>query len=145
MDYEGTYEVIQHTRNNSGCETSGSGVDSGDKFFRLEERDGQLRYYTCTSTTECDEFANDTRSLDQREGDDWFKLVAAAEDGTDTCELQVVERRAQPAQNGIELTREKRNTLYQMPNFACTEDEARDKRDELECTEIETIIAVTAQ
>ncbi|MGM0558585.1 MAG: hypothetical protein ACQEVA_19525 [Myxococcota bacterium] len=143
-DFEGTYEVIQHTRNNSGCEVSGGAVAGGDSHFRLQERDGQLAYYACTSAAECEDFANDTRSFDERDGDDWVKVTANADERSDTCDLQVVERRLGPATNGIRLTREKRERLYQMPDFECTQQEAIARSAELECTETETIIAVPA-
>lgn len=142
MDYEGTYEVIQHTRNNSGCETAGSAVETGDPYFRLDERGGTLTYTRCSSATECEEFANDTRSLDERQGDAWVKTISAASGDSDMCELQFVERRAEPARNGIRLSRQKLEGSYEMPGFACTSDSALERVEELECSETETIIAV---
>ncbi len=142
MDYEGTYEVIQHTRNNTGCASVGSAVESGDPYFRLEERSGRLAYIGCSSATECEEFANDTLSLDERKGDVWVKTIPSSSGGSDMCELQFVERRAEPARNGIRLSRQKLEGSYETPDFACTDEVARERADELECSETETIIAV---
>jgi hypothetical protein len=145
MDYEGTYEVIQHTRNTSGCDGGGTGVDGGDSYFKLEERGGRLAYFACSSATECEDIANDTRSLQQQDGDVWLKTVPSADETGSTCELQVVERRAEPAQNGIRLTRQKYSASYDTPDFECTESAAADRRDELECTETESLIAVPVE
>jgi hypothetical protein len=43
------------------------------------------------------------------------------------------------------LTREKRERLFQMPDFDCTTDIARERVEELECVETETIIAVPVE
>lgn len=140
---EGTYEVINHTRNNTGCEQAGrEEVSERDAFFRLEERDGQLRYYACESAETCDTFANDTRTLDEESGEGWMKQIPSATQTNSVCELGLIERRAEPDRNGVRLSRQGYRLRVDEAGFECVDEAVLARRAELECVETETIIAV---
>jgi len=89
--FEGTYQVVHHTRNQEGCDAQGPEVTDGDRYFQLKAEDffgaTILGYHTCTSPTDCEESSNLFRSFAKLDGQ-WRMETSTASTGDDvTCSL----------------------------------------------------------
>lgn len=89
--FEGTYQVVHHTRNEEGCDAEGPEVTDGDRYFQLKAEDffgaTILGYHACTSPTDCAESMNLFRSFAKFDGE-WRTETSTASTSDDiTCLL----------------------------------------------------------
>lgn len=167
--FEGTYQVLQHTRNDSDCDSEGDLVTNGADYFRYtfaEEGDGyRLAYQSCSSPEECSENISATRSLTDcmshsesedelqdcvesdygSEDNQWSHADVYDEHEIDACEIEVDERIA--TLNGEELRIERHRyagNVSRESDEQCGEEFGLEHRDELECIVYEVIVAVPA-
>ena len=143
--FEGTYEVISHTRNTDGCNAEGEAFD-GDSYFRLARVDGgnRLAYYPCDGPDNCDDIANSTKSFSTRNEDEWRNMLWAGNDSGSMCILQLTERILTSDSNGIRIERRVFSKTYEDSEVECEGEAAESRRDELECQVYEKLIAVPA-
>lgn len=143
-DFEGTYQVIQHTRNTAGCDMQGPPFN-GDEFFRLTESGSELRYFACESAGDCESTFNVTNSFEEFDGQRWSKETRSVSQSRTHCAVTITERVATMESGDVRIqTHVFEGEIERELSQDCTEQFVRDHRDELTCSQFDSVLAVPA-
>jgi hypothetical protein len=142
--FEGTYQMLVHTRNTDGCE-EGTPFE-GDDYFQLTESDGSLNYQTCEAVGDCSSSVNTSKSFAVQDGDGWRNIDIQAVDVRLGCDVTLIERTAEL--NNGDLSIEQRTfegEVERQQGEDCTDELISNNRGSLSCERYEVVVAVPAE
>lgn len=144
--YAATYEVLQHTRNTSGCDSEGRTIE-GERYFKLTDDGGSLGYHMCTSATECSEPVNQTKSFGRKDGDNWIGEIIEADPRRGACAVQYTKGELRPdGDKGVRIeTHSYSGEVARDPSVDCDEQFVRDNVAALNCDQRDIVIAVPVE
>lgn|GEM_PF-3402543 len=147
-DLSGLYEVTYHTFSADNCDVEGDAVDTPlyfrmdkDKFFGVDI----FTFSGCDSATDpdCNSPAMLVSSFTQPIDNGWKGVVSYTSwSGTD-CSLGYVEGTAVLEEGGIRIETRRWADQVQLPEGACTTDEAESRGKQMPCDGYEVIVGAT--
>lgn len=149
-DLSGLYEVTYHTYSADNCSVEGDAVDT-PPYFRMEKDEffgvDIFSFSGCDSATdtECNTSPMLLTTFTQPTDNGWRGVVSFSSWAGSDCSLGYVEGSAVLEGDGVRIETRRWSEQTQLPEGACTTDEAEKRGKDMPCDGYEVIVGAFVQ